>query len=273
MAGETSAPATSTTTTESAPTTTTAPPTTTTTAPTETTTAPVETLYGKDTPTDRPEWLSTKYKTVEDQAKAYTDLHKMYLEKNEVPEKYDFTEVFKNHNMEITDQTRYDSFQTELRDLGINSKQATALMDRYAAEVQTIIKPFADKIAELTPPNLKEERSKLEQEWGNKTNDNLTSAGKWARANLPKDVADALGRTANGIKFVAEMMNGERGPVPISEHTTPSAVDPGEIQTKIKDIMSNKDYMKNDAKGKQMQKEVYTLHKQLRQIRGQSLTQ
>jgi polyhydroxyalkanoate synthesis regulator phasin len=228
----------------------------------ETTTAPA---------TGRPEWLHEKYKTIEDQAKAYTEMHKMYMEKNEVPEHYAFDDIFKEHGMEIADKAAYDAFEKEFRDLGINSKQANALVARYAREVNAIIQPLQAKITELTPPNLKEERAKLDAEWGNNTQATLDAAGKWARNNLPKTVAEALGRTADGIKFVVGMMNGQKGPVPITDNTGVAALEPGEIQSKIKEIMQDKDYMRNDDKGKALQKQVYNLHKQLRQVQGKPL--
>ena len=225
------------------------------------------------TSASRPDFLSDKYATVEDQAKAYSELNKKFMEKAGVPESYDFKGVLANHK-EMSMNTESDGFKALVSDLkseGFNQRQAEWLLDRYIQEASAIRGEADKRINELAPPDLANERNKLQAMWGVKTADNLKQVASWANANLDPVVVNSLNRTSKGVEFIHSMMTGEKGPIPLQDTSVSSGNDVVELEAQRLEVMMRPEYKRTDALGKRLQAKAMALSERIIKVQGGQL--
>lgn len=150
----------------------------------------------------RPEWLLDKYKTVEDQAKAYVEAEKLIGKKSAAPDTYE---------LKVPEGFDGESFPEEdvefFRGIGLNNDQAQAVADMI----------YTDLAPQLREMQTENEMSLLRANW--KTDENATmqrmqSVKQWADQNLPPAAVKAMSATGGGVQAMWDMMqSGARGMV------------------------------------------------------------
>lgn len=208
----------------------------------------------------RPDWLPEKFKTPEDLAKSYVELEKSLSDKApKVPEQYDFAYT-KDFGLADMD----DELQKEVTQVFQHAK----LTDQQAKEVMAL---YADQVGKLTEQlataprvDLKTEQSALQKTWGDAYEQNIQAVKQFADT-LPKRVLEQpLVDTAEGIQFLQQLMQSNRGDNPI---TTPQATQPSfvAIREQINDMRADTKMRlpAGDPVGEAHRQKLYNLYEQL----------
>lgn len=151
-----------------------------------------EWLWGEGVPGagNRPEFLSEKYKSVADQAKAYKELEKRLVNgEAKVPDNYDFGE----HAKVIKTESEH-----------IQKFVETARNNRLSQEAFTQVLSSLVEYEKSLAPNIDAEIKKL----GENANEKIETVKRWAANNLSQEACDtlgAIGNRADVIKFVDEL--------------------------------------------------------------------
>lgn len=156
---------------------------------------------------DRPDWLSSKYKTLEDQAKAYKELEKKF---GEVPEDYD-----------LSKSKFIDPDYAPFEDLKKFAKEKRIPQEFIDKTLETFDKYMDEFTIDFT-----EETKKL----GENANERLTVLDNWTKANLSKDSYEALNsslKTAEAFKALEEI----RGKMMSNATQIPNGNDGGSAAT------------------------------------------
>lgn len=184
--------------------------------------------------------LAGKYDTPEELEKGYKELTKKLREVTTTPETYTLDKrVAELGYTPNSDATYYQKIDGRLKEAGITEKQIPILMDIYKTDMEMIGVEIAKRYGPRSDIGV--EKSKLEKTWGSTTQTRLDEVAKWARANMPPGVAEAMGETADGVQWTYELMN-KGNIVPMRSGPTEPAVSPYELGTKIKELMSSKAY-------------------------------
>lgn len=136
---------------------------------------------------DRPEWLSSKFKTAADLATSYSELEKRV---GSAPDDYDLSKA------ELIDPD-YGPFQ-DLKEFAKSKAVSQEVMDKILGTVDQYMKEFT--------VDFNEEKKKL----GENAKERVNVLNNWAKSNLSKDSFTALTsslRTADGIKALEEIRN------------------------------------------------------------------
>lgn len=153
-------------------------------------------------PVERPDWLLSKYKTVEDQAKAYVEAEKMLGRRNAAPDKYE---------LKVPEDMGIQEFPEEdlefFKEAGLNNEQAQKVADL----IYTQIAP------QMRDMQIKQERAQLQTQWktdANATGQRLQSIKQWADQHLPPGAVKAMSSSSSGVSAMWDMMqSGARGMV------------------------------------------------------------
>lgn len=139
---------------------------------------------------DRPDYLSTKYKTVAEQAKAYKELEgRLNAGEGKVPDNYDFGEHASVIN---TANEHVQKF--------VETARKSRLSQEAFNEVLSSLVGYEQSLA----PNMDAEIAKL----GEGANEKIETVKRWAANNLSQEACDtlgAIGNRADVIKFVDEL--------------------------------------------------------------------
>ena len=144
----------------------------------------------KQTDSSQPEWLKTdKYKTVEDQAKAYVDLEKKLGAFKGAPDEYDL-KIEDHPEVELaSDDPLLKPFLDRAKEMGVSQEYMSELLGTYV-NVLTANQPDSEKeMAEL----------------GTEAKPLITSLSRWASENLSEDEYQTLSgmmNTAKGIRLL-----------------------------------------------------------------------
>lgn len=156
---------------------------------------------------DRPEYLSEKYKTVADQAKAYKELEKRLIAgEGKVPDNYDFGNY----------QEILDTSNQHIQEFVNTAKEARLPQETFNKVLNSLVEYERSQL-----PNTDAEIAKL----GDGAHEKIETVKRWAANNLSQEACDtlgAIGNRADVIKFVDELRQ-------ISLHNTsmPGSSDPG----------------------------------------------
>lgn len=151
----------------------------------------------------RPDWLNSKFKSVADLGKSYSELEKRV---GTAPDTYDFS----RHNWIEPD---YAPFQ-ELQDLAKSKRVPKEVMDKMLDSMDSYLNEYT--------VNADEEIAKL----GDNAKERLTVLNNWAKSNLSSESFGALTaslRTAEGVKAIEEI----RSKMMSNESTIPTGSDHG----------------------------------------------
>lgn len=182
-----------------------------------------------------------KYKDIAEAEKGYRDLYAKLTEKGAVaPENYDIETAFKEGGIEPMDRESakdaYEAFTTQLKEHGFNQKQLN-WMTKFGGEwLRQQMMKFGPQI---DPDG---ERSKLAGVWGNNTEARGKEVTRWAVESLPADVLNKpLIATAEGVRFLYQMMQQQRGPVPMQNSPAPKA-DVTDLNKQVDALMMSPEY-------------------------------
>lgn len=177
--------------------------------PTETTTETENTWAWSESVTgegEAPEWFKgEKYKTVEDQAKAYTALEGKFGSFTGAPEEYTVTisEELQEKGVEFAeDDPLLTEAQEMAKELGMNQEGFDRMLNMYAtmqlAETQAIEDLRTEQMKEL----------------GNNGQERVDNLDAWAKANLSADLYDGfkeMAISANAVKAMERLVAMSRG--------------------------------------------------------------
>lgn len=159
---------------------------------------------GGDPPADPPDdddqsWFkSDKYKTVEDQAKAYNELEKKLGEKNEMigapEEAYELSFPEGVEGEFIDGDPLMEAFQAKAKELNLSQKAFDEILHTYLTqEAATLQRNRETEIKAL----------------GDNADQRLDALGKWGSANLDKDTFEVfrgVASTAAGVQLLEALM-------------------------------------------------------------------
>lgn len=197
--------------------------------------------------------MNGKYTNVRDLVDGYKELRKSGGQEEEVPDHFDLgEEALSEAGLTAIPDTDpfYATVQTTLREGKFRPSQIPFLLKLAAERDQYNAKqhgPIKDLEAEYTI---------LEKEWGKGYRERGQEIATWAGKSLHPDIWQALGKSAEGMKFLDGLYRKvERGPTPITTKE-PARVNVDDINLKIKSIMSNPDYHKNTEAGRALNAQV-----------------
>lgn len=182
-----------------------------------------------------------KYKDIAEAEKGYRDLYAKLTDKGAIaPDTYDIDTAFKEGGLTPMDRESakdaYEAFTSQLKEHGFNQKQLN-WMTKFGGEwMRGQLQKFGPQI------DVDGERSKLAGAWGNSTEARGKEVTRWATEHLPPDVVSKpLLATAEGVRFLHQMMAQQRGPVPMQNSAAPKA-DVTEINKQVDDLMKTPEY-------------------------------
>lgn len=156
----------------------------------------------------KPEFLSEKYKTVAEQAKAYKELEKrLTAGDGKVPDNYEFGDL----------ASVVDSANPHIQEFINTAKEARLPQETFNKVLNSLVEYERSQL-----PNLDAEITKL----GEGAHAKIETVKRWAANNLSQEACDtlgAIGNRANVIKFVDELRQ-------LSLHTSsmpPGSSEPG----------------------------------------------
>ncbi len=139
---------------------------------------------------NRPDYLSEKYNSVEEQAKAYNELQKRLVSgEGKVPDNYDF-----GNYQEILDISN-----PHIQQFVATAKEARLPQETFNKVLGSLVEYERSQL-----PNLDAEITKL----GEGAHEKIETVKRWAANNLSQEACDtlgAIGNRADVIKFVDEL--------------------------------------------------------------------
>lgn len=157
------------------------------TAPQDSTTAPVENI----TSDSRPEFLKPKFKTVDDQAKAYVELEKKLGSFIGSPD------IYEPDNDDLKNDETYLQMSLVAKELNMSNEAFNKIANKF----KELTKSQNQQTEEQEIANALLEKTKL----GNDANKIISGVNTWLNNNFEKeeiDIAKNIGKTADGIKFL-----------------------------------------------------------------------
>lgn len=204
------------------------------------------------------ELILGRFKSPEDLAKSYTELEGVLKTKGYgAPEKYDWDDAFAESGLIPRDRTEhaaeYDAFDKFLRESGCNQKQAKAMLKFGGAWME-------QQMAALGPSvDMKKEKATLAEEWGNEADSRGKAVMSWAATNLPPEVLTRpLQNTAEGMKFLHDLMKTKKGGVPMS-NTRPAGLGKDDLVLELGKLMDNPEYFSGTDQGDALQRKAREL--------------
>lgn len=142
---------------------------------------------------ERPEWLKEKYKSAEDQAKAYGDLEKKLGAYKGAPDEYDLSlgEEFKSTQFDKNNPVLQE-FLSSAKEQGMSQESITHILQSYA------------KMEAINQPNLDKEMERL----GVNGKQDLQILAQWASNHFTKEeltTFKSMVKTADHMKIFDKM--------------------------------------------------------------------
>ncbi len=182
---------------------------------------------------DAPEWFkSDKYKSVDEQAKAYTELEGKFGSFTGAPEDYklNISDELKEKGVEIADDDPIlDEAFKMAKDLGMNQEGFDKMLDIFAMS----------KVAEQEASQLgvADEMKSL----GNNAEARVNNLDLWGKANLPADLYDGfveMAQSASAVKAMEQLISMTRQ-APVAPDATKPA--PGVSSEELRSMQFEKD--------------------------------
>ena len=182
---------------------------------------------------DAPEWFkSDKYKTVDAQAKAYTELEGKFGSFTGAPEEYtlNISDELKEKGVEIAeDDPILEEAHKMAKDLGMNQEGFDKMLDIFAmsrvAEQEAMQSGVADEMKSL----------------GDNAETRVNNLDLWGKANLPADLYDGfvdMAQTASAVKAMEQLISMTRN-APVVTDTTKAT--PGMTSEELTAMQFEKD--------------------------------
>jgi len=221
---------------------------------------PVESVEG-----EHPEWFKAdKYKSIEDQAKAYTDLEKKFGGFTGAPEEYEFS---LNEGLEFEvaeDDPLLNDFKGMAKEMGMSNEAFNRVANMYIEQLA------ASEIAqkELASEHVETQMKAL----GDKAQERVQNVAQWAKAQLGSEELFnkfAAGLTDAGMVEVFETLINKTGnAAQATSHQVPAA--PAMTEDEIKEMQFAVDEYGN----RKMQNPEYAakVRKAWEQLRGTKST-
>jgi hypothetical protein len=192
----------------------------------------------------RPEWLKDKYKTVEDQAKAYADLEKTLGERGQVPESYETKEIFEKHNLTWPNDEVRDAIQSDMKAQKFTQAQANWILEKHA-EAQYAL------MAQVGPPvDDKAEQSKLIEKHGQDAAMKMIARVQQYAKNLASPLHyRSMFHLADGIEALDELIRSHTGPQVIKSDADVSA-SLADLKAEQGKLVADPLYYSNTAQGR-----------------------
>lgn len=179
----------------------------------------------------KPDWLkSDKYKSVTDQAKAYTEIEKKLGAFKGAPENYDLT---------IADhpEMKFSAEDPLIKDF-IESAKKNGVSQEYVSELLGV---YAQALTYNVP-----DKEKEMQKLGANAEQDLQILGQWAGNILTPDefgIFKAMINTADAFKVFDKMRNAGTG----SEVAPPGGKPPTETSAQVLELIKDERYEKDEA--------------------------
>ena len=209
--------------------------------PAEVAEAPAETTLEAVPDGEKPEWLKDKYKTVEDQAKAYSDLEKKLGAFTGAPEDgYELTLPEGIEGQFDTEDPRLAWFQEAAKNSNMSQEAFTEMLHGFVQhEVQSTSVNRDSELAQLGP----------------NASARLKNLSDWGQANLTPDVYEgmkALATTAAGVQTLEAIVAQTReARIPTGQETVKTGISEAELQQ----MVANPEYKTNPAYRKKVEAE------------------
>jgi len=221
---------------------------------------PVEAVEG-----EHPEWFKAdKYKSIEDQAKAYTDLEKKFGGFTGAPEEYEFA-LSEGLEFEVAeDDPLLSDFKEMAKEMGMSNEAFNRVANKYVEQLAA--QDMAQK--ELASEHVATQMKAL----GDKAQDRVQNVAQWAKAQLGSEELFnkfAAGLTDAGMVEVFETLINKTGnAAQATSHQVPAA--PAMTEDQVKEMQFAVDEYGN----RKMQNPEYAakVRKAWEQIRGNQST-
>lgn len=231
------------------------------------------------TPTERPDWLPDRFKTVEDLLKRTKELEGKMRHgakegdegdevdpENLVPEKYEFPDTedgqtfLESVGLEIHDQEAFDTILEDFKNDGYTQKQVNTALKRGGEWVNAIVASYGPMA------NVEEQKKMFKEELGDKADDTVNAVNDWASSNLHRDVyTKPLTHTKEGLKFLNSLRT-ENNIKPINAAPVNRSAD--DINDEVDKLMSDKRYYGHGKTSQDLNQRVSKLLSQLERIKG-----
>ncbi len=132
---------------------------------------------------DKPEYLSPKYKTLAEQARAYNELHKTLVNTQGAPEQYEFGEYQGYVNPEDPAMLKFMNF----------AKQNRFSQDAFSEIVGTLVEYEKGK-----QPDINKEIERLGPDGAKK----IATVQQWAENTFSQDALDTIGKIAKNADVI-----------------------------------------------------------------------
>lgn len=217
-------------------------------------------LYGDgeveitQTQRDDPTLIMGKYRNVGELESAYKELQR-HKGMDRVPDAYDLSPLAE-HDLPVYDAETYPeehARHTERLRKGNFTQEQVAIGAEIISE---FTRELTSKYGPM--PDAEQEMQTLQKSWGTETDAKRKQVHDWAKQNLQPDVMNALGRTANGMMLIEQLMGSGkgRGPVPITGSRPATQVSESDIRAEITAKMRDPSYYANNAQGRALQEQV-----------------
>lgn len=209
----------------------------------------------------RPDWLPEKFKTPEDFAKSYSELEKKIGTQPKAPDEYDYAFV-KDMGLTMSDEQQKEATEV-FRNYGLTQDQMRGMMALYSDSVQQLQQQMAG-------PNIdsNKEMQTIKDVWANQYDARIEATRNFAK-NLNADtLAAPLASTAEGLQILYDAMQYRRGPNPMSDATTTSAVTRTQLLAQAREMMQDPKYKlpEGDPVGNAHRNEIYRLYQQMERM-------
>ena len=157
---------------------------------------------------DRPEWLNERYKTPEDQAKAYNDLHKKFVQKTDDLKADVLKEVAENYGKEIGVPDDIDGYEYP-ENVQTPAEETDAALRTWAKENNVSpegFKQLADMYSKTIADPAAEFAKLGTQEEAQKTIDDVNRFASKAFGADDHGTISRVMQTAEGVQFMARLM-------------------------------------------------------------------
>ena len=155
-----------------------------------------------------------------------------------MPESYDFNAAGGEIHWKSRDEApeAYDRITGALKEAGFTQQHLNAAMPLVQSIVEEAVRDFGAQV------DTKSEMATLTKEWGAETNTRGQAVKDWAKANFPSEIFHKpLGATAAGMKFLEQIMSGQRGAQPIVNNGR-AGFDPGKIDKELDTLRASEAY-------------------------------
>ncbi len=182
----------------------------------------------------KPEYLQDKYKSVEEQAKAFVALETRFGSHKGAPPEYNL-EFIKESGVEIDpNQPQFKEFMELSKEENISQKYFQQAINKYI------------ELEKVRAPNLEEERAKL----GPDGAETMNKIRQWAINTLPADEAEALCNmavSAAGVRGLDKLRNGlQPSSIPTDATKIPKPVALNTVAQLNQEMLDNYDKYKAD---------------------------